>query len=378
MDPMVAANVNFTLELFKKLNGNKNGNVFFSPLSVSAALGMVYLGAKGNTATQMGRVLHFSETDDIHCGFQALQDAFNKPNSTYLLTVANQLYVDKTYNLLPEFVASIRKLYQTDLEPVDFIKATEEARKQINSWIETKTNGKIQNLLDEGSIDDLTRLVLVNAIYFKGNWMTQFQKANTIERPFRITQNETKPMQMMHCRKRFNITCIKEIQCKILELPYMNNELSMIVLLPEDIRDNSTGLEQLEKGLTLDTLMDWTSPERMHMVEVAVALPKFKLEDQFDLESTLSDMGMRDAFDDTLADFSGMTEKNDLVLSKVVHKAYVEINEEGTEAAAATAVVTRTKRFTTVSTFEADHPFFFFIRHNKTHTILFFGRFCSP
>ncbi|NWX12621.1 SPB6 protein, partial [Aegotheles bennettii] len=189
---------------------------------------------------------------------------------------------------------------------------------------------------------------------------------------------ETKPVQMMFKKGRFNMTYIGDYKTKILELPYVGNELSMIILLPDAIQDESTGLESLERELTYEKLIDWINPEMMDCTEVRVSLPRFKLEEDYDLKPLLSSMGMVDAFDLGKADFSGMAAGKELVLSKVIHKAFVEVNEEGTEAAAATAGVMMLRCAMIVPEFTADHPFLFFIRHNKTCSILFCGRFCSP
>ncbi|KFQ55849.1 Serpin B6, partial [Pelecanus crispus] len=276
------------------------------------------------------------------------------------------------------FTESSQKLYHAGLEQTDFRHAWEDSRKQINSWVAERTDGKIQNLLAEGILDSLTRLVLVNAIYFKGNWEKQFNKEQTAEMPFHINKKETKPVQMMFKMDKFNMTYIGDFQTKILELPYVGNELSMIILLPDAIQDGSTGLESLERELTYEKLIDWINPDMMDCTEVRVSLPRFKLEEDYDLKPLLSSMGMPDAFDLEKADFSGISAGSDLVLSEVVHKSFVEVNEEGTEAAAATAGVMVLRCAPIVAEFTADHPFLFFIWHNKTSSILFCGRFCSP
>ncbi|XP_053876125.1 serpin B6-like isoform X2 [Malaclemys terrapin pileata] len=333
MDNLNKANTTFALNLFKKLSENANTqNLFFSPLSISSALSMVFLGAKGNTAAQMAKT----------------------------------------------FIDSCQKFYHAELEQLGFSKASEDSRKHINAWVEEKTEGKIQNLLAQGVVDSMTRLVLVNAIYFKGNWATQFNKNCTVEKQFKINKNESKPVQMMFKKAKFNMRYVGEFHTKILDLSYVDKETSMIILLPDEIQDNSTGLEQLERELTYEKLTEWINPEMMNYTEVEVFLPRFKLEQAYDLKPVLKSMGMADAFASDKVDLSGMSAGNDLVLSEVVHKSFAEVNEEGTEAAAATRVMGCGCCLQIVPRFTADHPFLLFIRHNKTGNILFYGRFCSP
>uniref|UniRef100_A0A452ISB1 Leukocyte elastase inhibitor n=1 Tax=Gopherus agassizii TaxID=38772 RepID=A0A452ISB1_9SAUR len=383
MDNLSKSTTTFALNLFKKLSENaKTQNLFFSPLSISSALSMVFLGAKGNTAAQMGKVcldkleplntvLALDKAEEIHDGYQSLISEVNKPGTNYVLRIANRLYGEKTFKFLAKF-------YHSELEQLDFSRAAEDSRKHINAWVEEKTEGKIQNLLAQGIIDSMTRLVLVNAIYFKGNWATQFDKDRTVEGEFKINKNETKPVQMMFKKAKFNMNYLIDFQTKILDLPYVDNETSMIILLPDEIQDNSTGLEQLERELTYEKLTEWIHPEMMDYSEVKVFLPRFKLEQAYDLKPVLKSMGMADAFDENKVDLSGMSASNDLFLSEVVHKSFVEVNEEGTEAAAATAAVITMRCALIVPQFTADHPFLFVIRHNKTGNILFYGRFCSP
>ncbi|XP_014796453.1 PREDICTED: leukocyte elastase inhibitor-like isoform X2 [Calidris pugnax] len=378
MENLRNANSRFALDLFRRFNEvNPTGNVFFSPVSVSAALAMVLLGAKGNTGAQVLKTLHFDEVEDIHSRFQTLTADINRSNAPYLLRLANRLFGEKSYSFLPDFLTNTQKLYGADLATVDFLQACEEARKEINQWVEEKTEGKIPNLLSEGSVDVSTRLVLVNAIYFKGNWAEKFEAAETTDMPFRLNKNETKTVKMMYQKKKFRFGYIPEEKLRILELPYDGRELSMIILLPDDIEDDSTGLQKLEKQLTLEKLQEWTCPEHLYSSDVRVHLPKFKLEASYDLRSDLAALGLVDVFDGSKADLSGISGARDLFLSKVVHKAFVEVNEEGTEAAAATAGIAMLCMIMEEE-FNADHPFLFFIRHNPTQSILFLGRYASP
>ncbi|XP_006115619.1 serpin B10 isoform X2 [Pelodiscus sinensis] len=394
MASLSASNGSFTVDLLKKLDESYSGkNIFFSSWSISSALAMTYVGAKGNTATQMAEVLHFKKTtgtgdclqdpdnckdEDIHSAFQALISLINKPQTSYLLKTANRLYEEQTLPFRREFVEFVQKYYHAEPQAVDFIKAAEQVRKEINSWAESQTEGKIQNLLPKGAVHANTVLVLVNAIYFKGKWKKRFLNENTSEHLFRLSKTKTKLVQMMHLQDTFSTCYLEPMKVKIVELPYVNDDLSMLILLPDDIEDKSTGLEQLERELTYENVSKWTSPEMMMMSEVELSLPRIKLEESYNLKSTLSSMGMKDAFSPGQANFTGMSEHDDLYLSQVFHKSFVEVNEEGTEAAAATGAVIVVRSSANPVQFKADHPFLFFIRHNTTMSILFFGRFCSP
>lgn len=223
-----------------------------------------------------------------------------------------------------------------------------------------------------------TKLVLVNAVYFKAEWEVKFQEGNTVLQPFRLSKNKTKPVKMMCMRNTFPVLIMETLNFKMIELPYVKHELSMFILLPDDIKDTTTGLEQLERELTYEKLSEWADSKKMTETLVDLYLPKFTLEERYDLSDNLNSMGMRSAFS-TSADFSGMAEKSDMFISKILHKSFVAVDEEGTEAAAATVTVTVTSApVDHVLKFKADHPFHFFIRHNKSKSILFFGRFCSP
>ncbi|XP_061094890.1 leukocyte elastase inhibitor-like [Conger conger] len=378
MDNLSSANTTFALDLFRTLAGTSaSGNVFFSPLSISSALAMVYLGAKGNTADQMAKVLCFNKAANVHLDFLTLSSDINKPASSYLLKLANRIYGEQTFNFLTEFLESTQKFYSADLVPLDFIGAVEESRKQINQWVEEQTESKIKDLLKPGTVSAMTRLALVNAIYFKGSWMHKFDEKQTQEMPFKISQNESKPVQMMFQMKKFPYNYIPEYNLQVLELPYQGMELSMFILLPEESPDGSA-LRKLEEVLTLEKIDSWTNRSTMETsAEVRVHLPRFKLEEDYELNAPLGRLGMRDVFDGARADLTGMNGEGGLFLSAVVHKAFVEVNEEGTEAAAATAGMVSFCMLLEEN-FTADHPFLFFIRHNQSHSILFLGRFASP
>ncbi|XP_064235027.1 serpin B3 isoform X1 [Aotus nancymaae] len=368
MKSLSEANTQFLFDLFQQFRKSKENNIFYSPISITSALGMVLLGAKGNTAQQINKVLHFDQVTEnttekaatyqvdksgnVHQQFQKLLTELNKSTDAYELKIANKLFGEKTYQFLKEYLDAIKKYYQTSVESVDFVKAPEESRKKINAWVESQTNEKIKNLFPYKSIDRDTTLVLVNAIYFKGQWEKKFNKEDTKEEKFWPN---------------------KDVQAKVLEIPYKAKDLSMIVLLPDEI----DGLQKLEEKLSAEKLMKWTSLQNMREARVNLQLPRFKVEEAYDLKDTLRTMGMVDVFSD--ADLSGMTGSRDLVVSKALHKAFVEVTEEGAEATAATGVVTELQSApSTNEEFHCNHPFLFFIRQNKTNSILFFGRFSSP
>ncbi|XP_013795699.1 heterochromatin-associated protein MENT-like [Apteryx mantelli] len=407
MELLSASVGNFTVDLFNKLNEtNKGKNIFFSPWSISTALALMYLGAKGNTATEMAEVLHFTQAagaegssvarpsrgrpkrrkmdpeykqaEDIHSGFKELLADINKPRNTYSLKSANQIFVEKTYPLAPRYLQFSKNYYNAEPQKVNFRTASEQAKKEINTWVEKQTEGKIKNLVNSRDVTSSTMLVLINAIYFKAEWEEKFQAENTDLQPFRLSKNKTKPVKMMFMRHTFPILIMETMSFKMIELPYLKRELSMFILLPDDIKDSTTGLEQLERELTYEKLSEWSDSKKMTETVVDLYLPKFKVEEKYDLRDTLSNMGMKSAFSSN-ADFSGIAEKGGLVISNVLHKSFVAVDEKGTEAAAATAIfVELSSPLTEALKFKVDHPFHFFIRHNKSKSILFFGRVCSP
>uniref|UniRef100_A0A8C1XK13 Serpin B6 n=1 Tax=Cyprinus carpio TaxID=7962 RepID=A0A8C1XK13_CYPCA len=301
MECLSEANTQFSLNLFKNISeGNASKNVFYSPISISFALAMVLLGAKENTAAQIFKVLGFTNPpthcgtpvpdvsmDQIHSSFNKLMSELKKPGAPYVLSLANRLYGEQSY---------------------------------------------------------------------------QF--------------THTKPVKMMNQKSKFPLALIPEMNSQVLELPYVGKNLSMLIILPNEIQDETTGLQKLEKALTYEKLMEWTKPSKMLQDEVEVSLPRFKMEETYDMVQFLIRMGMVDVFSLQKVNLSGMSPNNDLVVSEVIHKAFVEVNEEGTEAAAATAIILESASIP--EAFIADHPFLFFIRHNPSNSILFYGRFCSP
>ncbi|XP_053714523.1 leukocyte elastase inhibitor A-like [Synchiropus splendidus] len=374
------ANATFCLDLLSRLgSADMRGNVIFSPFSISSALAMVMLGAKGDTRKQMSECLRTQACqEDVHASFGKLLHNVGNKEPMYSLCVANRLYGEQSFQFLQGFLSSSREFYEAELEPVDFRKGFEAARLNINSWVANKTEGKIKDLLSQGLVGSLTTLVLVNAIYFKAMWEKEFLGKDTSDGMFRVSKTEKRAVRMMYQQSTFPVAIIPELNFKILELPYKGNDLSMLIFLPDEIEDNSTGLEKLEKTLTYENFVKWTHRDMMKPTFVSVHLPQFKIEEKYDMKNVLISMGMVDAFDPARSDFSGMSPGKDLVVSDVVHKAFVEVNEKGTEAAAATAAIMLLGCCMSDLYFTADHPFLFFIRHNPTSSLLFTGRFCSP
>jgi serpin B len=371
---VIRGNNRFALELYTKLaQEKKNENLFFSPYSISTALAMTYAGAKGNTEKQMADVLHFElPQDKLHPAFASLEKRLNEggKKGVYELNVANALWGQKGYKFLDSFIEQVNKNYSAGLNEVDFKKDAEGTRQTINKWIENKTKDKIREPIKPGILNELTRLVLTNAIYFRGKWAIEFDKKDTKDAPFHITATKETNVQMMYIKKHFKYADVGNLQ--VLELPYKGGDLSMVVLLPKEVN----GIDELEKSLTLDNLAKWIG--KSFKLEVGVHLPKFKMTSEFSLGEVLSQMGMQDAFSLPPADFSGMTEGKELFISAVIHKAFVEVNEEGTEATAATAIVIATSMQREQPVFWADHPFIFLIRDNKTGSILFMGKVMNP
>lgn len=361
----------FALDLYGRLR-SQEGNLFFSPVSISTALAMTYAGARGRTAEQMAAVLHFSlDQHRLHAALAAILRELNardKPRS-YQLVVANALWGQKGYSFLGGFRETVRINYGAGLNEVDFETATEQARKTVNAWVEKNTHDKIKELIKPRVLDSSTRLVLTNAIYFKGNWASQFKKNQTADADFTVTADQRVIVPMMNQKGQFKYLGGDSFQA--LELPYAGKDLSMVIFLPKKI----DGLEEFEKSLTAEGLADWLS--KLRSQQVTVAIPKFKVTAEFALKEALSEMGMPVAFSFADADFSAMSGAKDLRISAVIHKAFVDVNEEGTEAAAATGVVMQPRSSRTM-VFRADHPFVFLIRDNRSNSILFMGRVMNP
>lgn len=363
----------FALDLYQQLCSDE-GNLFFSPSSISTALAMTYAGAAGETEAEMAKTLHFEmPKDQLHDGMKAIQAFWTTKDesSGVRLNLANRLWGQESYEFLPSFLQITRDYYGAELARLDFAQ-NEQASKTINQWVEEQTESKITDLISPDALSFETRLVLTNAVYFHGNWAGPFDKDQTTDEDFHVTPADKIKVPMMHRSDEFRYGTLDDLQ--ILELPYGNGSLSMVVLLPKEI----DGLADLEAEMSFQNLLRWTGSVK-HEDEVDVYLPKFKTTSQFDLSDTLKKMGMASAFDRIEADFSQMTPDRELYISAVIHKAFVDVNEEGTEAAAATGVIMAMRGAPAEpSVFRVDHPFVFMIRDNRNGAILFLGRITNP
>jgi serpin B len=368
----------FAFELYGKLRAAP-GNLVVSPASVTTALAMAWGGARGQTAEEMQAVLHFdrpaAETMQVSGRLAA---ALTDPKRPVVFRIANRLFGEQTYRFEPAYLESTKAAYGAPLEPLDFRRAPDQARERINGWVEEQTERRIRDLVPPGSLDRDTRLVLVNAIYFLGDWAEQFAKEATRPAPFHTTRTEQKDAPTMH--RMGTLPFAARDGVKVLELPYRGGAMSMLVVLPDAV----DGLDAVERSLTaqkLDDLVAALAPER-----VAVALPKFEVNpaQSLALADTLRALGMARAFDPRQADFTGMAKPPDpadrLFLARVFHKAFVRVDEKGTEAAAATAAsLARTSALASPTReFRADHPFLFAIRDTASGLVLFLGRVADP
>jgi len=370
---MVEATVNgyngFAFDLYLRYCAG-DGNMLFSPYSISTALSMTYEGARGETADEMEAVFGFlDDPSDRLPSVARIYNTLNDEDREYALHTVNALWVQQGYPVVEDYVDAIVDYYGGDVNALDFVSEPEESRVTINEWVEERTNERIKDLFPSGSIDGDVRLVLTNAIYFKGTWLYEFDEKATSEEEFHVSPTSTITVDMMSLRdETFNYAETDELQ--ILELPYTGEDVSMLILLP---REGQIG--DLEAQLSAERLGEWV--ELMEGTAVNVYLPRFKFETKYFMMEDLAEMGMPTAFTDA-ADFSGMNEEDRLFIDKVIHQAFIEVNEKGTEAAAATGVSIALSAAIQEEVFLADHPFIFLIRDVDTGVIMFMGRVADP
>ncbi len=382
VNTVVSGNNDFAFDFYAKLKqdpnitvpkGEPNGNLFFSPYSLSTALAMTYAGARGNTEKQMAEALHFTlPQQHLHPAFGVLQKQLiqDENSQDYQLLLANALWPQKREPILKEFLDLNKQYYRAGITQLDFANETEKSRQIINSWVEEKTKGKIKDLIPLKGVDPETVLLLTNAVYFKGEWKLKFERNDTKREDFTIFSKAKVMVNMMHLKENFKY--YEDADQQALELPYKNDKISMLVFLPKETK----GLREIENILTPENLNSLLP--KMQMTKVDVYFPKFKIAwGTFSLNKVFISLGMSDTFDQGKADFSGIKVKRDVWIENIFHKAFIEVNEEGTEAAVSTAVaIVQSIEFPVV--FRADHPFIFLIKDNRSGSILFMGRVMNP
>lgn len=374
---LVDGNTAFAFDLFQALK-SENGNIFYSPHSISLALAMTYAGARGETATQMADTLHYYlSQDNLHPALNYLdmeldkrgEDARGKDDEGFRLNIVNAIWGQKDFNFLPAFLDTLAENYGAGLRVLDFVNETEKSRVTINDWVSDETEERIQDLIPQGQLDAATRLVLTNAIYFNAAWQYQFEESMTSNSPFHLLNGQDVTVPMMKQTESFGYTRGEGYQA--VELQYDGGELSMVILLPDPGQ-----YEAFEEQLTAEKINEIIG--NVQYTQVDLAMPKFEFDSEFKMKDTLSAMGMPIAFSFG-ADFSGMTGGKDLYIDQVIHKAFVSVDEAGTEAAAATAVDMKLTGMPAEPVkVTVDRPFIFFIRDIETGTILFVGRIMNP
>lgn len=369
----IAENNNIFMMKAYRLLTDKDDNIFISPYSITSALAMTYAGAANKTETEMGAALEFSGNNiNFHENFGKATNSINEvqKKGDIQLSIANSLWLADGFKFTDEFLRINKTFYKAELTNLNFADS-ERSRKTINDWVAEKTKDKIKDLIPQGILDALTKLVLTNAVYFKAEWAEQFKKNSTEQSEF-FTSKGTVNADLMHLKHRYNYMENSELQ--FIEMPYKGGDASMFVLLPK----NKDGLKAIEKKLTYQNITEYTA--LMQKKEVDVFFPKYKMSLSYELRELMGKLGMKAAFSKS-ADFSKMNGKTDLYISAIIHKTFIAVDEEGTEAAAATAVVMRMKSMPPqddFATFRADHPFFYFIKEKTTGTILFAGRVIDP
>jgi len=376
IQPVAVNNNQFAFKLFRQeLGGNKGENLFLSPFSISTAMAMVYAGARNETALQMSQTMNFARGEHFHNDFRQLLTALNHGvEGPIELNIANGLWAQQGYNFLDSYFNVVKTEYKSELKNVDFTAdiSREATRKEINSWVAQETHDKIQDILGRGDLSQSTKLVLVNAIYFYGDWDSPFEKQATKPKPFYL--HEGNPLTVPFMNKGGRYAYFEDSTLQAIEIPYKDNKVSMVIFLPA----KSFAMTGFEK--TFDVAEYGKIMGSMKTEEVTISLPKFQTTCKLSLSQDLTEMGMPLAFSGS-ADFSGMTGKRDLCISDVIHQAFIRVDEQGTEAAAATAVIMKMMAVRNPAEpkyFNADHPFLFLIRDNATGSILFMGKIAKP
>ncbi|XP_072284265.1 alpha-1-antitrypsin-like protein CM55-MS [Pyxicephalus adspersus] len=370
LQKIVPGNIKFAYSFYTHLAGKyPKDNIFFSPLSVSLLFSMLSVGAKGQTQAQIYETLGFNMSsiseEDINKGFQQLHHFLNQPNSDLVLSSANALFIEQHTKLIEKFSEDLKTFFKSEVIPLDFQKE-DEAKNQINSYVEKKTNGKIKDLLK--NISPQALLVLVNTIHFKGTWVHAFDETRTHEEDFHVDENTIIKVPMMTIIEKFLLASIQQIGCILVDVPYKGNT-SAILILPDEGK-----LQDVERALQNISLQTWA--ELMRPMQITLSIPKFSVSTTLDLKSELSQMGIKDVFS-SKADLSGITGDPNLTVSEAIHKAVLGVDEKGAEAAGASAAVI-TKLLAPIKKVTMNRPFLVTLLHKPTYTVLFTGKVMKP
>ena len=364
----IESNNQFGFDFYQKIR--TNSNFVFSPASISSAFAMTYNGAAGNTFNEMAQVFHFNKNlIEFNSDYKNLF-TLDEKQKDFQFYNANSLWIQEGLEIEHDFLDVNKTYYEASLNLMDFIKNAEKSRITINDWVSKKTHNKINDLLGPSSIDNATRLVLVNALYFKGSWKKQFKKDHNTKENFQVGKRDYIETEFMNTS--INTWYFQDKYAEIVDIPYSNDDYSLMVIVPKCYRK----FKKLEKKLNFEYYNNFIAKKEKKQVKLSI--PKFNIKSDYDLGETLIKMGLKDAFTSN-ADFSGITKQEKLYISEAIHKATIEINEEGTEAAAATAVVMR-KTSVLLDNIELkiDKPFIYILRNNKTNCIYFMGKIVNP
>lgn len=367
---IIESNNQFSFDIYQKLK-SPNENLIFSPASITSAIAMTYVGAKSNTFDEISNTFYFNnDIDEFSKDYINLTDFSQKKKSDINFHNANSLWIQEDLKLNQEFLNINKQYFSSSVQFADFITEPEKSRLDINQWVEKNTNNKITDLLQPSSIDNTTRLVLVNALYFKGAWKDKFNKEKNTEDNFQIDKKDY--VKTVYMNRYINSWYYSDKYSQIIDIPYSNESISLMIILPKSYKK----LKKVEKKLNNEYYSNYIQNRKKRRINLS--LPKFNIESEFDLNKTLSELGIKDAFTEA-ADFSGITSAEKLYISKVVHKANIAVDEEGTEAAAATAVMMRkTSVLLEDVDFIANKPFIYILRNNENNCIYFMGKIVNP
>ncbi len=367
---IIESNNQFSFEVYQKLK-NPDENLIFSPASITSAIAMTYIGAKNNTFEEISSTFHFNRNlDEFNKDYINLTNLNQREKSDINFHNANSLWIQEGLKLNQEFLNINKQYFSSSLQFTNFITEPEKSRLDINQWVEKNTNNKITNLLQPSSIDNTTRLVLVNALYFKGAWKDKFNKEKNTEDNFQIGKKDY--VKTVYMNRYINSWYYSDKYSQIIDIPYSNENISLMIILPKSYKK----LRKIEKKLNNEYYSNYTQNREKRRINLS--LPKFKIESEFDLNKTLSELGIKDAFTE-VADFSGITSAEKLYISKVVHKANIAVDEDGTEAAAATAIIMRkTSVLIENVNFIVNKPFIYILRNNENNCIYFMGKIVNP